>query len=506
MREGARRQWLQRFERACPVGPEDVLGAELLQAPPSDRFAARLAVMHGRVSEARRAMARALLVEAPDAEALVLLLQIVADDSESGEPKLSSRDEALAPTLVERFGAIGVQGVCALASRFCEPESFGWMRRLGDLVERGVIAPEHAAPVRALAASQVSSDESGRVDDALRVLALVGAPPELLGRVLALSLEDEIGASEARGLVISWPDRTIDARLASEMALALAGREWSRLRYAAWMALARGAPAARVIAQRVLEVAEHDPEALDAAVECARGLRDAGALDEAWGLSALARPESPIFAVAAKAWRREEGVRLALEAALASTARGGASAVQAAIALLHGEPGLSPRDRRLVAVLELAAPSQRAELVHAMCMHGAPLAVVAPHLEQLLVSADPNVSGALIGVAVWLRSAKARVLCCVRPCRVSWISNSTPTSKRGWRRMTRTEPCARTPRCGLFRNDTSLFWLRPRASSGASGASTGNLRVQRPRRLRAPSRRPRQRPRRLRATLRSRRR
>jgi hypothetical protein len=409
VRDGARRQWLRRFDSACPVGAESALGAELLERPPSDRFAARLAVMQGRVSEARRAMARALLAEAPDPEALVLLLQLVADDSEpAADP--AAREEALAPKVVERFGAIGVRGVCSIAKRFPEPESFGWMRRLGDLVERGLIAREHADPVRALAARQVSSDDAGRVDDALRVLALLGAPPELLERVLALSLEDEIGASEARGLVISWPDRAIDARLASEMALALAGRDWTRLRYAAWMALDRGAPAARVIAQRVLEVAERDSEAVDAAVECARRLRDAGVLDEAWVLAALARPASPIFSVAARAWRRDPGVRASLESAMASNARGGASAVQAAISLLHGEPGLNPRDRRLGAVLTSAAAPQRAELVHAMCMHGAPLAVVGPHLEELLVSSDPNVSGALIGIAVWLKSSKARAL------------------------------------------------------------------------------------------------
>lgn len=194
------------------------------------------------------------------------------------------------------------------------------------------------------------------------------------------------------------------------MALALAGRDWTRLRYAAWMALDRGAPAARVIAQRVLEVAERESEAIDAAVECARRLRDAGVLDEAWVLAALARPASPIFAVAARAWRRDPGVRASLESAMTSTARGGASAVQAAISLLNGEPGLSPRDRRLGPVLASAAEPQRAELVHAMCMHGAPLAVVASHLTELLVSPDPNVSGALIGIAVWLKSSKARAL------------------------------------------------------------------------------------------------
>jgi hypothetical protein len=418
VRESARRQWLQRFDRACPVGPADVLGAELLEGrAPSDRFAPRLAVLEGRVKEARRAMARALLAEAPDPEALVLLLQLVADDGESGEPKLAARESAWAVTVVERFGAAGVRALCAIAARFPEPESFGWMRRLGDLVERGVIARADADPVRRLAAQQVTSEDAGRVDDALRVLSLVGlagAPAEMAGplleRVLALSLEDEIGASEARGLVIGWKDRTIDARLTSEMAMSLASRDWTRLRYAAWMALERGAPAARVIAQRVLEVAERDPEAVDAAVECARRLREARLLDDAWARSALARPESPIFAVAARAWRRDPSVRAALEAALTSTARGGASAVQAAIALLHGDPPLSPRDRRLAAVLGWATPAQRAELVHAMCMHAAPLALVAGHLEELLTSADPEVSGALIGVAVWLRSPKARAL------------------------------------------------------------------------------------------------
>ena len=420
VREGARRQWLERFERSCPIGATDVPGADLLLAAPSDRFVARLGVMQGRVREARLAMARALLAEAPDREALALLLQLVGDEAESGEPSFASRDVPVgdkpgdggwAATVVRRFGALGVEGLCALAARFCEPESFGWMRRLGNLVEREIIAQEDAAPLRALAARHVGSTDAGRVDDSLRVLALVGAPPELLDRVLALALDDDLGASEARGLMVSWPDRTIDARLASEMALALAERDWTRLRYAAWLALERGAPAARVIAQRVLEVAEGEPDAIDAAVECARHLRDAGTLDDAWAFAALRRPESPIFAVAARACKRDDGaVRAALEAALSSPARGGASAVQAAVALLHADPGISPRDRRLVAVLESAAACERAELVHAMCARGGPLSVVGPQLEELLVSSDPSVTGALVGVALWLKSPKARAL------------------------------------------------------------------------------------------------
>jgi hypothetical protein len=411
VRDSARRQWLDRFQRACPVGSADLLGASLIRTPGSDRFAARLAVMQGRVAAARQAMSRALLAEAPDPEALALLLQLVGDDAESGEPSFSSRegDGGWSATIVRHFGALGVEGLCVVAARFSEPETFGWMRRLGDLVERGVIAREHSAPLRELAARHVTSDDAGRVDDALRVLSLVGAPPELLDRVLAVALEDDLGAPEARGLLISWRDRAVDARLASEMALALADHDWTRLHNAAAMGLARGGHAARVIAQRVLEVAEHDEAAVDAAGECARHLRDAGALEDAWAVDVISRPESPLFAAVARVWRRSPAVRAGLEAALASSGRASASAVEAAIALLQGEPPISPRDRRVMSLLERAAAPQRAELLYALCVRGAPIGLVAPHLEELLISPDPAVTGALAGIAVWLKSPRARV-------------------------------------------------------------------------------------------------
>jgi hypothetical protein len=415
VREVARQQWLHRFSGGCPPELDTLVGAGLLVGPPSERFQSRLVVMHGRVADARLAMARALLAEAPDREALVLLLQLVGDDSVSKEPLVAQGREGhemeWAASIAQRFGALGVEGLRALAARFPEPESFGWMRRLGDLVERGTIRPEHGAPLRTLAAAHVASDDAGVIDDSVRLLALVGAPPELLDRALRLALGVEVASSAARELLLVWPDRVVDARLASEMALAIADRDWSRVERAASVALARGSPAARVIAQRVLEIAEEDEAAIDAAVECARHFRDLKELDDAWALSALARPESPIFAVAARAWRKSgAAVRHALEAALGSGARGGASRAEAAVALLWGDPPISPRDRRLTAVLGGAPPLERAELVHAMCMQKAPLTHVATYLEELLASPETKVTRALLGVAHWLRSPKARAL------------------------------------------------------------------------------------------------
>jgi hypothetical protein len=209
---------------------------------------------------------------------------------------------------------------------------------------------------------------------------------------------------------VAWPDRAVDARLASEMALALANRDWARLKNASWMALVRGSSAACVIATRVLEVAEEDEGAVDAAVECARGLHALGRLPDAWALAALARPESGLFAVVARAWRKSSVARTALEAALSSPARAGSSAAEAAIALLDGEPPLAPRDRRLPSILASVSPPRRAGLVFAMCARGAPFSVVAPHLENLLTSQDIRVTRALLGIALWLKSPKAHAL------------------------------------------------------------------------------------------------
>ena len=438
VREPAREQWLLRFGGVCPVEVSAVVGAALLKHSPGDRFMSRLAVMQGRVPEARLAMARVLLAEAPDPEALVLLLQLAGDDTLSNEPLAlhsepgapagptrpddaaakageafspqAAKDTEWAQVLVEKFGAPAVEGLCALAERFPEPESFGWTRRLGDLVERGTIAREQIAPLRAMAARHVASDDAGVIDDSLRLLGLVGAPAELLDRAVGLALDIDLASSAVRELVMAWPDRAVDARLASAMALAVAERDWARVKCAASVALGRGAPAARVIAQRVLEIAEDDEAAVDAAVECANKLRGLMALDDAWALSALARTDSPIFTVAARVWRRSGLVRGALEAALSSPARRGASRAEAAIALLWGDPPLSPRDRRLTAVLPAAPPLERAELIHAMCIQGAPLAHVAAHLKALLESADAGVTHALIGVARWLRSTRGREL------------------------------------------------------------------------------------------------
>ena len=433
IRESAREQWLHRFGGVCPVELTALLGASLLRAPPDDRFVSRLVVMQGRVTEARLAMGRVLLAEAPDPDALVLLVQLVGDDTLSDEPLAlhvepsaavgaspsgegdrtrteRERSPDWARILVEKFGALAVDALCSLAERFPEPESFGWTRRLGDLVERGIIAREHFGALRAMAARHVASDDAGVIDDSLRLLGLVGAPAELLDRALGLALDVDLASSAVRELVMAWPDQSVDTRLASEMALAVAERDWGRVQCAASVALGRGSPAARIIAQRVLEIAEEDAAAVDAAVECANRLRTLRALDDAWALAALSRADSPIFTVAARVWRRSPLIRGALEAALVSPTFRGASRAEAAIALLWADPPLSPRDRRLTAVLPAAPPLERAELIHAMCIQGAPLGQVAVHLPALLESSDIGVTRALIGVARWMKSSKGKAL------------------------------------------------------------------------------------------------
>jgi hypothetical protein len=415
VREAARGCWLKRFGHACPVGPGDVIGAQLLDLgdrPPSDRFLARLAVMHGRVPEARHAMARALLAEAPDREALVLLLQLVADGTESKEPQHpSGEDTGWARTIVERFGAVGFAGLCAIAARFPEPSSFGWMRRLGDLVAAGLVSRDDAGPLRAIAADLIAHDEGfGACEDALSALAVVGPPRELFDRVVAMAFHEGLdGSWEARKLLVAWPDKAADTRLVSEMALALAERR-DALRDIVWVALERRAPAARVLAHRVIEVADDDPEVIDAATECARQLRRAGELGDAWALAALAQPDSPRFTIAVHAWHRVEAVRGALEAALSSTARGGAAAAEAAAALLCFDPPLSVRDRRLPRLLAAAPPVARADVIRAMSLQGLPLALVAPHIEELFAMDDPAVAAALQGVPSGLSSPRGRAL------------------------------------------------------------------------------------------------
>jgi hypothetical protein len=61
-------------------------------------------------------------------------------------------------------------------------------------------------------------------------------------------------------------------------------------------------------------------------------------------------------------------------------------------------------------VLSSAAPVKRAELVLAMCIHGASLSLLAPHLEELMTSTDPAVTQSLLGVPAWLKSPRAHAL------------------------------------------------------------------------------------------------
>ncbi|MGH7437263.1 MAG: hypothetical protein ACRENE_16425, partial [Polyangiaceae bacterium] len=99
--------------------------------------------------------------------------------------------------------------------------------------------------------------------------------------------------------------------------------------------------------------------------------------------------------------------------------RGGATAVEAAVALLHGDPALNPRDRRIPRLLERSTLEGKAKLVGALALHGPLPALVKPYLEGLFLSSDPRVTAEMSGVAasikspptqVWLRNILPRVV------------------------------------------------------------------------------------------------
>jgi hypothetical protein len=397
VREQARATWFDRFGEACPLDELAGLATDLLEGPPSDRFRARLTVLRGRSEEARKKMAKALLPEAPDREALVLLLLALADDRLEKEPRWKHDEPAKgwAADVVCRFGSAAVKGMCALAARYPVAANLrSWLGLLGALVEACVIGEEDVAKVRAAAMDALEPGTYGAVKDPLELLAVVGAPAEGVDVLLAYAFDDDDATFAAANALATAQDETLDARLAAHMEEALAGRDDERFERASRTAFKRRGEGALAVARNVLARVDDEEDLINMAVRCAQALSPEEL--QAWAVEALAHPDRASFEVAARACFPAKGrVRARLEEALSSSARGGASATEAAVALLRAEPKMKVRDRRLVPILGAAPLAARAGLLAVMLGFGAPLAPLERHVEELYTSSDVTVTSQL---------------------------------------------------------------------------------------------------------------
>lgn len=163
--ERAQERWLARRGTLCPLDPLAGVDASLLAGPPDEAALSRLAVMRRAPLDARAAMASVLFAEAPDPAALAVLLFAAPDGSLwecQRRRELPASREALAASLVEKFGAPALRGVVALAERYPEGRR-GWLHALCSLA-RGGSLPGGAIDVDAIerAAAEADAREAER--------------------------------------------------------------------------------------------------------------------------------------------------------------------------------------------------------------------------------------------------------------------------------------------------------------------------------------------------------
>lgn len=401
--ERARALWFARFGGACPVDALTGVPAGILGAAPGERLLSRLMVLRGPSDEARGAMQEALLAEAPDPEALALLLfSLRALVFAHRRPGLPVNEEQWAERLLERFGAPAFEGLVALAARGARAGvDHGWLNALASLANKGALAPPERARLREIARDALGSPAWDGASAPLLALAWAGAPPDLLDRLWSIAmtptaddaLERSRHANAARWATIALVGMegapALDARIAAEGAEALGARSYPALERILDLGCRRATPAAFDLGARCLARVDDDPAAFDAALRVAYALEEAGRLDESGLLDALDRPESRRFAIAARLLRKQRSLAIlgALHRALESEARGGAAAAEAAAALLVME-AIGAEDRRLDGILERAPPRARASLLGMLLSRGAPLSPLQRHFLDLLVCAD----------------------------------------------------------------------------------------------------------------------
>ncbi|MDI1434099.1 hypothetical protein [Polyangium sorediatum] len=425
--------WFERFGGALPVSPLAGVPVFLLDGPPSERFFACLTVLRGASQEARFTMVDALLVEAPETSAppaqlsssqrealALLLLTLRTSGTLYKHPTLSNLGEGdWAKLLLRRFGAPAFEGLANLAEApALAGVSRGWLDALTSVAREGMLGAEQRERLRSIARAALASPAWDNTSSPLITLSVVGAPQACVEQLWSILITPDdptdarsegvrSNADASRWASIVLRDVTdapwLDARIAAMAREALQQRRFDLFERLMYLGSERKAQEVLDVAPAVLSAYDGDPEAFDAVFQAASALVQAKRLDDAWILSALAEPEGPLFAVAASLVRKSSPAPVfeALTRALGSTARGGASAAEAAHVLVLQEI-LAGDDARLSGILDRAPARARAALCGALLDNEVPLASYREHVAACLISPDPQVAQELHD-PLWLR-------------------------------------------------------------------------------------------------------
>lgn len=426
--EKANEIWFARFGGKCPVDPLAGVPVELLSEAPSERLLSRLTVLRGASDEARNTMIDALLAEAPEREAppeslsadqreaLALLLFLLRHAGWRHTRPASKRlsEGEWVSQLLRRFGAPAFDGLATIA----EPAAvagvpYGWLSALVGAAREGKLSEPQKDRLRAIGCAALASPAWNGTAAPLDALAVVGAPAALLERLWAIvtatpgdgeepdrrDFDTKRSAVEALATLRDAPE--LDARTAAAAEQARAGRRWDLFERLVDLGSKRGAAAVLDVAERAVAGYDGDPRAFGPLYRAVWALEKAGRIDGEWLLERARRPESPVFAIAARhaCKRSPEAVHAALRDALDSPARGGAAAAEAAARLVALD-ALAVEDERLAGIVERAPEPGRTDLVAMLIDCGAPLSTWREHVSAILLRPGDDESSEVLE-ALW---------------------------------------------------------------------------------------------------------
>ena len=400
------------FGVACPVQPLDGIATDLLEMPPSESFLPRLEVLRNPSEEVRQTMLEALLNEAPDREALALILYALADDGlllKRHRPKLPKDRRALHAQLYRRFGPPALHALCLLADRYPEPNGSGGLLDLLYLVQTVRLPKRDAALLRALALRRLQIETFEARQSALMLLTRIGVPDELYPQLLHWVQNNAEAWIFAADVLASAPrNRARAEALAGHLLAAFQAGNGELLIRLSCAISKRPSPRLLSVAERLIsewialpEPAADSPDAersryagaamKTAMLELSRRLRATGKLTLEWIKESLGSPASRAFLIAVNLVQTDEYDEEVLDAmrkALDSDAQGGVAALEAAVNLLSHGKGISADDPRFLRLAKSARGEWRGRMLFMMLAAGASIEPLRSTIAESLCAAD----------------------------------------------------------------------------------------------------------------------